>query len=74
MNDWMDMFHDYPKGVEMNDSDYLQHIGKQDKYIEELTTEIDGNKRKIDELNARIKELEELLKWANPGNWKPGDL
>jgi|WetSurMetagenome_2_1015567.scaffolds.fasta_scaffold18937_3 hypothetical protein len=26
-----------------------------------------------DELNARIKELEELLKWAN-GNLKPGDL
>jgi hypothetical protein len=62
------------KETEMNDSDYLQHIGKQDRYIEEQATEIDGMKAKIDELNARIKELEEQLKWANPGNWKPGDL
>jgi predicted RNase H-like nuclease (RuvC/YqgF family) len=49
------------KEPEMNDSDYLQHIGKQDRYIEELTTEIDGMKAKIDELQARIKELEHVM-------------
>jgi len=31
MSDWRDMFHDYPKGAAMNESDYLQHIGEQDK-------------------------------------------
>jgi peptidoglycan hydrolase CwlO-like protein len=58
----------------MNESDCLKHIGKQDEYIEELITEIDGMKEKIDELQERIKELEKLLGWANPSNWKPDDL
>jgi hypothetical protein len=59
----------------MNDSDYLQHIGEQDRYIEELVQEADALRERLrdmsallekknlleDELNARIKELEEEI-------------
>jgi chromosome segregation ATPase len=56
----------------MNDSDYLKHIGDQDRYVEELKKEIDSLRDSFHNLNVCYHEayaektsLYEQLKMAN---------
>jgi hypothetical protein len=50
----------------MNDSDYLQHIGEQDRYIEQLLAEIELLKmnewnRPNDKLTQKIEKLSDTI-------------